>query len=229
MLQRSNQTVGARANLVLNERRDRRCALNLFIEADKIFDLICINYQPLWQVLALGHHISGQHGSLSRFESNDEELRIAGYLDQDQLAAGANAFKSSDPEELFRRTIVQDDLVFSRRATSLLVLAGVAFSGCAGAAMAPSQSLHQRIEAASSRADHQALATYFSAEAAQARAKAAEHRDMIQAYQRQVAAGRSNANMPTHCNMLIKGYESMATEYELMAVSHRQMAEQTNP
>ena len=113
---------------------------------------------------------------------------------------------------------------------SAVLSVGLALSGCADTATsAPTPSLQQRIEAAHTRADHQALAAYYNGEAAAARAKAAEHREMIKAYHKQVAGGHGNANMATHCNSLITGYESIAADYERMATSHRQMAEQAKP
>ena len=121
-------------------------------------------------------------------------------------------------------------LKLSLFAVSAVLSMGLALTGCAGTAPSvPAPSLQQRIEAAHSRADHQALAAYFNGEAAVARAKAGEHRDMIKAYQKQVAAGHGNANMATHCNSLITGYENIAVDYERIAESHRQQAEQAKP
>ena len=124
---------------------------------------------------------------------------------------------------------MRTDLDCSRRAASAVLLAGMALSGCAAVVPPPGPSLAQRIEAARTRADHEALAAYFKGEAQAARAKAAEHREMLQAYQRQVAGGRGNANMATHCNSLIQGYEGMAADYDRMADGHRQMAAQAKP
>lgn len=111
-----------------------------------------------------------------------------------------------------------------------VVCVGMALSGCAGAM--PSEksatpSLQQRIEAAHTRADHEKLEAYYRGEAAAARIKAGEHREMIKAYERQVAGGRSNANMSTHCLSLIASYESIAADYERLAADHHQMADQT--
>ena len=107
---------------------------------------------------------------------------------------------------------------------------GIALGGCAGAMpseqLAATPSLQQRIEAAHTRGDHEKLEAYYRGEAAAARAKVEEHRDMIKAYERQVAGGRSNHNMATHCLSLIQSYESIATDYERLAANHRQMADQ---
>ena len=119
---------------------------------------------------------------------------------------------------------------FSRLAASAALLACLALNGCADTAKSvPTLTLQQKIEAAHTRADHEALVAYYDGEAAAARAKAAEHRDMIKAYQRQVANGHGNANMETHCNSLITGYESMAADYEMLAANHRQMAALAKP
>lgn len=121
-------------------------------------------------------------------------------------------------------------LNLSRLTTLTALVMGLALTGCVGVATsAPSPSLQQRVEAAHTPADHAALATHYSSEAAAARAKIAEHRDMIQAYRKQVAGGHGNANMETHCNSLIKGYESIAMDYDMLATHHRQLAEQAKP
>lgn len=119
---------------------------------------------------------------------------------------------------------------FLRLAASAMLCVGLALSGCAGVETAPaSPSLKQRIEAAHTRADHMVLEAYYNGEAKTARAKASEHRDMIQAYLKQVTDGHGNANMETHCNSLIKGYESIAVDYEMLAAGHLQKAEQAKP
>ena len=119
---------------------------------------------------------------------------------------------------------------FSHLTASVVLCVGFSLSGCAQVVPSPpTPSLQQRIEAAHTRADHMALAAYYNGEATTARAKASEHRDMIKAYLKQVAGGHGNANMETHCNSLIKGYESIAVDYEMLAASHLQKAEQAKP
>lgn len=124
---------------------------------------------------------------------------------------------------------MRTQLRFSRRFAAAVLLAGIALSGCTVATTAPTPAVQQQIEAARTRTDHEALVTYYNAEAATARAKAAEHRKMAKSYQGQIANGRGGANMPAHCNAIVNNYESMATEYDAMAASHRQMADQTKP
>ena len=121
------------------------------------------------------------------------------------------------------------NLKSSRRMAAVLLLIGVALSGCAGLATAPSPALQQQIETARTRADHEALAKYYDAGVARARAKVAEHRKMSTSYQGMISGGRGGGSMPAHCNAIASSYESIATQYDGMAAGHRQMAEQAKP
>jgi len=120
---------------------------------------------------------------------------------------------------------MKTNLNSSRRVAAALLVVGIALSGCAGVSTAPSQELQQKIEAANTRSDHEALAIYYTQEAGSARAKAAEHRKMAKSY----IGGRGGASMQAHCNSIVKSYEGIATEYDGMAAGHRQMAEQAKP
>lgn len=112
---------------------------------------------------------------------------------------------------------------------SVLLLIGIALGGCAGLATTPSPVLQQQIETARTRADHEALVTYYNAQAAAARAKVAEHRKMATSYQGMISGGRIGASMPAHCNAIAGNYEGIAAQYEGMAASHRQLAQQAGP
>jgi hypothetical protein len=116
-----------------------------------------------------------------------------------------------------------------RRIASVLLLVGIALSGCAGLATAPSPALQQQIESARTRADHEALVKYYNAEAATARTKAAEHRKMATSYQGMIGGGRGGGNMVAHCNAIVSSYEGIAMQFDGMAAGHRQMAEQVKP
>ncbi len=116
-----------------------------------------------------------------------------------------------------------------RRIASVLLLFGIALSGCAGLATAPSPAVQQQIEAARTRADHEALVKHYTVEAATARAKAAEHRKMATSYQGMISGGRGSGNMPAHCNAIATSFEGIATQFDGMAAGHRQMAEQAKP
>ena len=109
-----------------------------------------------------------------------------------------------------------------------LVLLGVALAGCAADPKVPSPELQQRIEAARTRGDHEALASYYVREAAGARAIAAEHRKMAKTYQGTAMGGRGGS-MFAHCNSIVRMYEGIAAEYDGLATDHRQMAERAQP
>jgi hypothetical protein len=116
----------------------------------------------------------------------------------------------------------------SRRIAALLLL-GAALAGCASGPFAPAQDTVQRVEAARTPSDHQALATYYDQKAAAARASAAEHRKMGSTYSGMYAGGRGGASMAAHCSNIVRSQESMASEYEAMAAAHRQLAGQAKP
>ena len=87
----------------------------------------------------------------------------------------------------------------------------------------------QRIESARTQADHESLAAYYDREAAAARASAAQHRKMATTYQGNIGGGRGGANMASHCNEIVRNQEAIATEYEAMAATHRQMGKEAKP
>jgi len=120
------------------------------------------------------------------------------------------------------------NLKLSRRIASAFVLS-VILAGCASEPTSPPADLVQRIETARTPADHEALASYYDREASAARASAAAHRKMAASYQGMVAGGRGGASMPAHCNAIVRSQEAIATEYEGMAVAHRQMGQQAKP
>lgn len=119
-------------------------------------------------------------------------------------------------------------LTSSRRIISLL-LVGAALAGCATGPSGSSPELLQKIESASTRSDHEALATYYDQQAAAARALAAEHRKMARSYQGMLGGGRGGASMPSHCNAIVRNQEGIAVEYEAMAAGHRKLAEHAKP
>lgn len=115
-----------------------------------------------------------------------------------------------------------------RRFASLL-LVGMALAGSVAAQAPASPELLQRIEAARTQGDYEALATYYDQQAAAARGTAAEHRKMAKSYQGMVAGGRGGASMPAHCNAIATKNEGLAGDYEAMAKAYRQLAKQAKP
>ena len=101
-------------------------------------------------------------------------------------------------------------------------MAAITIAGCAATPASPSpQELLRSIEAARTRADHEALAAYYAREGAFARASALEHRNMAT---QPLGAGRGSWTMPAHCHRLAESYAARAAELEGMALAQRQLA-----
>ena len=111
----------------------------------------------------------------------------------------------------------------SRRTAGVLLAVGIALSGCAELMTSPSPAMQQKIEAARTPADHEALAAHYVKEAADARAKAEEHRQMGKSYSKWPAGGRGGGNWSAHCNATAASYEDIAKRFDAMATEHRQM------
>jgi len=73
-------------------------------------------------------------------------------------------------------------------------------------------------------ADHEAIAVYFDKQAADAKAKAEEHRKMGEAYKKGGGALAAKTHFHEHCEALVRSYTAEAKEYEALAASHRDMA-----
>ena len=84
--------------------------------------------------------------------------------------------------------------------------------------------MEQMISSAKTAADHEALATMYEKEAAEAKAKAAEHTKMAEAYKKQGGALIEKLHIDTHCIALAKSYEQAAKEYAALAKAEREMA-----
>jgi hypothetical protein len=72
--------------------------------------------------------------------------------------------------------------------------------------------------------DHEAIAAYYDKQAAEARAKADEHRKMGEAYKKGGGALASKTHFHEHCEALTRSYLSEAKDYEALAATHRAMA-----
>lgn len=74
------------------------------------------------------------------------------------------------------------------------------------------------VESADSPADHAALANYYRAKAAAARAEAKRHEGMARAY----TGGKmmERARMQSHCKKIAKDHDAIAMEYDELAKLH---------
>lgn len=105
-----------------------------------------------------------------------------------------------------------------------VLLAGTVLGGCASGPELPSP---QQIEAARTRADHEAVAAGFAYQADMARRDAAMHRDMDKSFAtlRAIGQGAAYPDMKNHCAAAVAKYEGMAAQYDGLAADHRRMGE----
>lgn len=90
--------------------------------------------------------------------------------------------------------------------------------------------LASKIQAATTAADHDALATQYEQEAAEAKAKAAQHRAMATAYKGSpaISGGKVSgaSTMPQHCEAIAKSFDEQAKMFTEMAATERALAKQ---
>jgi hypothetical protein len=77
------------------------------------------------------------------------------------------------------------------------------------------------VKNAKTAADHEALAAMYDKEAADAKAHAADHRNMAESYKHNTGKGTGAGAMPQHCASLTKSFEQQAAMYEKMAATER--------
>ena len=90
--------------------------------------------------------------------------------------------------------------------------------------------LREMIAGAKTAADHKAIADYYYAEAAKARAKAQEHDQMADWYRKAGEGVKKTPYAPgtiDHCERLPKNYNAEAEELTALAKEHKAMAAKT--
>lgn len=111
-----------------------------------------------------------------------------------------------------------------------LALAGafalsLAFAGTTYAQDAVTEAnLADRIVAAKTPADHQAIANFYTAQAAAAGEKVKMHQAMDAAYGKTGQKGRTEAQVHQHCKDLISSYTKEQKDYQALAKEHEAMA-----
>ena len=91
-------------------------------------------------------------------------------------------------------------------------------------AVAKSMDMAHMIEMAKTPADHDKLAAQYEQDAKAARATAAMHQKMAEAYRKEGGAIVSKSHFDEHCDALAKSYTSAAEEYDALAKAEREMA-----
>jgi hypothetical protein len=103
--------------------------------------------------------------------------------------------------------------------TMVAVLGMVALVSGPWSVAGEGKSMVQRVRDAKTPADHRAIAAVFEKEAKAAQQKAKEHSQLKDVY----AAKSDMQTMVSHCEMLVKHYQEIATELTAMAEMHKKM------
>jgi hypothetical protein len=121
---------------------------------------------------------------------------------------------------------------FGRSSTSVLVtLAGavIVLASCAANWAAAPASVEPKIESASSRADHEDLASWYEGQAAVNTAAATRHQGYAATYRKNTSP-RSDPEvhlaLALHCETLARTYQQAADQNLALAKLHRELAAQ---
>ena len=110
-----------------------------------------------------------------------------------------------------------------RAIATALILGALAFSPAVAAAGDDTTALEQLvIDSAHTPADHTALAKYYRAKAASARADATSHESMARSYGGTKMAAKDQ--MQAHCQKISQQEKATADEYEALAKLHEDEA-----
>ena len=107
---------------------------------------------------------------------------------------------------------------------ALLLALGVALPTAQALA---DEDITQKVQTAKTAADHEAIASYYDAQAADASQKAAMHQKMGESYKGAATSsgkGSGVSAMPQHCAALAKTYSAEAAHYKAMADTERKLA-----
>ena len=85
------------------------------------------------------------------------------------------------------------------------------------------QNVAERVASAKTAQDHEAIATFFKAQAAKAGEQAKEHEAMVGTW-KATTAGRGLYAMRQHCEANIASYKKLQKDYEAMAAEEEKMA-----
>ena len=106
-------------------------------------------------------------------------------------------------------------------ALAILIAAGSILAGCASAPATDISGLEQHVQSASTRSDHEKIASAYAQQAGVEKASAQRHERMARTYRQ----GRNAApGMAAHCDNLARMYVQTGDELMGLAKMHRQMA-----
>lgn len=118
--------------------------------------------------------------------------------------------------------------MFAPSAMAAVLMLATVLAGCASEPTLTAAGMAQRIEAARTPADHEAIASYYAKEAAAARSSAESHRKMARAYQGQIGQ-RGSGSAAAHCTAIVRSQEAIAADYDAMVTTHRDLARKARP
>lgn len=112
-------------------------------------------------------------------------------------------------------------------AVAVLVSTVIAVAGCSIPASTPPPGIEQKIENASSRSDHEELASQYERQASTDLAAAARHKRYAATYlkNRSPRSGaEAHAALARHCESIAQAYEQAASGNLATAMLHRELA-----
>jgi len=101
----------------------------------------------------------------------------------------------------------------------------LALVGCAPAGKM-THDMDARIQSASTKADHEALAAHYEQEAKALQEQASEHQKLVETYRRTTYGKVSSAELARHCEHLAAKYLEAAGANLDLAREHRELAAQ---
>lgn len=114
-----------------------------------------------------------------------------------------------------------------RKAVIVAVLGAlVSLSGCASQGPVAVEGLEQKIESASSRADHEEIATQYERQSVLDAAAAKRHTGYAASYRKntsQRSGVQQHLALARHCENLAQAYQKAADENSAMAKAHREL------
>lgn len=96
----------------------------------------------------------------------------------------------------------------------------------AGAQAIDEGNVAAKVAAAKTAADHQAIADYYTGQAAAAAAKVKTHEEMLVSFQK--GGGKPAASWVTHCRGLIDSFKRQQKDYAAMAEEQAALAKSPN-
>jgi hypothetical protein len=110
---------------------------------------------------------------------------------------------------------------FNGSALAVLVAASSILAGCASGPLIVESGLEQQVQSASTRSDHEKIASAYELQAGVEKASAQRHERMARTYRQGKNAA---AGIAAHCDNLSRMYVQTGDELLGLAKMHRQMA-----